>query len=97
MNEGSSLGVKIVKDLNELIKSVKNLSNTYDQLIEQFIGGQEIQAAETNNIGLGAIELIPKDLFTITTKYKSAKTKHIMPARLSKNNYTKVLKLATSA
>ena len=67
MNEGSSLGVKIVKDLNELIKSVKNLSNTYDQLIvEQFIGGQEIQAAVINNIGLGAIELIPKDLFTIT-------------------------------
>ena len=53
MNEGSSLGVKIVKDLNELIKSVKNLSNTYDQLIvEQFIGGQEIQAAVINNMDL---------------------------------------------
>ena len=69
MNEGSNLGVKIVKDLNELIKSVKNLSNTYDQLIvEQFIGGQEIQAAVINNIGLGAIELIPKDLLRLQSK-----------------------------
>ena len=100
VNEGSSLGVKIVKDLNELIKSVKNLSNTYDQLIvEQFIGGQEIQAAVINNIGLGAIELIPKrSFYDYKAKYtKSAKTKHIMPARLSKNNYTKVLKLAKQA
>ena len=100
VNEGSSLGVKIVKDLNELIKSVKNLSNTYDQLIvEQFIGGQEIQAAVINNIGLGAIELIPKrSFYDYKAKYtKSAKTKHIMPARLSKNNYTKVIKLAKQA
>ena len=38
----------------------------YDELIlEEYIGGQEIQVAVINNNPLGAIELIPKDYFTI--------------------------------
>ena len=32
-------------------------------MYEQYIGGQEIQAAVLNNKALGAIELIPKDHF----------------------------------
>lgn len=99
-NEGSSLGVKICKNLIELNKSVKSLLKRYNQLIlEQYIGGQEIQAAVINDRALGAIELIPKrSFYDYKAKYtKSAKTKHVMPARLDKNNYLKVLKLARQA
>ena len=99
-NEGSSLGVKICKNLKELNKSVKSLLKRYSQLIlEQYIGGQEIQAAVINNRALGAIELIPKrSFYDYKAKYtKSAKTKHIMPARLDKNKYSKVLKIARQA
>ncbi len=99
-NEGSSLGVKICKNLKELNKSVKSLLKRYDQLIlEQYIGGQEIQAAVINDRALGAIELIPKrSFYDYKAKYtKSAKTKHVMPARLDKNKYSKVLKLARQA
>ena len=55
-------------------------------MFEQYIGGQEIQAAVLNNTALGAIELIPKRTFyDYKAKYsKSANTKHIMPARLNK-------------
>ena len=62
-------------------------------MFEEYIGGQEIQAAVINKTAIGAIELIPKRLFyDYKAKYtKSAKTKHIMPARLSKKNYAKVL------
>ena len=64
VNEGSSLGVKITKNLKDLNQSSKKLFKTYNQLIfEQFIGGQEIQAAVINNIPLGAIELVPKRSF----------------------------------
>ena len=59
----------------------------YDQLLfEEYIAGQEIQAAVINNAPIGAIELVPKRLFyDYKAKYtKSAKTKHIMPARLTK-------------
>ena len=71
----------------------------YDKILyEEFIGGQEIQAAVINKRGLGAIELIPKRLFyDYKAKYtKAAKTKHVMPARLSKK-YLEVLNLAVKA
>ena len=64
VNEGSSLGVKITKNLKDLNQSSKKLFKTYNQLIfEQFIGGQEIQVAVLNNKAIGAIELVPKRKF----------------------------------
>ena len=100
VNEGSSLGVKIVKNFKELIKFSKILLRKYNQLIfEQFIGGQEIQAAVINNTPLGAIELIPKrSFYDYKAKYtKAARTKHIMPAKLNRKKYIEVLKLAKKA
>ena len=97
INEGSSLGVKVCKNNKKLIKETKNLFKKYDQLIfEEYIGGQEIQVAVINGNPLGAIELVPKRLFyDYKAKYtKQAKTQHIMPARLNKNKYKEVLKIA---
>ena len=64
-------------------------------MIEEYIGGQEIQVAVINGKSLGAIELIPKRLFyDYKAKYtKKAKTEHVMPARLSKKNIKKFLRL----
>ena len=51
----------------KLIKSCKLLFKKYEELIfEEYIGGQEVQVAVINGYPLGAIELIPKDHFTIT-------------------------------
>ena len=100
INEGSSLGVKIVKNFLDLKKSINYLFKRYNQLIcEQFIGGQEIQASVINDKPLGAIELIPKRTFyDYKAKYtKSAKTKHLMPAKLKKNKYSEVLRIAKKA
>jgi len=97
INEGSSLGVKICKNYEILFKETKNLFKSYLELIfEEFIGGQEIQVAVINGVALGAIELIPRRLFyDYKAKYnKHAKTEHIMPARLNKNQYNEVLKIA---
>ena len=97
VNEGSSLGVKICKNKNYLRNVTKNLFKKYDQLLfEEYVGGKEIQVAVINGVALGAIELIPKRLFyDYKAKYtKGAKTKHIMPARLNKNKYQEVLKIA---
>ena len=100
INEGSSLGVKIAKNFEELKKLAKFLFKKYNQLmIEQYIGGQEVQVAVINNKALGAIELIPKRTFyDYKAKYtKSAKTEHVMPARIKKSKYSEVLKLALKA
>ena len=68
-------------------------------MIEQYIGGQEVQVAVINNKALGAIELIQKRTFyDYKAKYtKSAKTEHVMPARIKKSKYSEVLKLALKA
>ena len=100
INEGSSLGVKIAKNFLELKKLTELLFKTYKRLmLEQYIGGQEVQVAIINNRPLGAIELIPRrSFYDYKAKYtKSAKTEHIMPARIKKDKYSEVLKLALKA
>ncbi len=100
INEGSSLGVRIVKNFKDLYESSKLLFRKYNQLLfENFIGGQEIQVAVINNNALGAIELVPKrSFYDYKAKYtKAAKTKHIMPARLNQKKYSLILKLAKRA
>ena len=92
INEGSSLGVKICKNKEELFRSSSYLFKKYDELIlEEYIGGKEVQVAVINSNPLGAIELVPKRFFyDYKAKYtKKAKTKHLMPARLSKKNIMK--------
>ena len=96
-SEGSSIGVKICKNLINLKKNINLLLKKYDTLLlEEFIGGQEIQAAVLNGKALGAIELKPKRTFyDYKAKYsKSARTNHIMPANIPKKKYLKVLKIA---
>ena len=46
INEGSSLGVKVCNNKEKLLKEVHFLFKNYDELIlEEYIGGQEIQVA----------------------------------------------------
>ena len=100
VNEGSSLGVVICENKAKLFKSAKGLFKKYQELIvEEYIGGQEVQVAVINGNPIGAIELIPKRLFyDYKAKYtKKAKTEHIMPARLTKKKYLEVLKISKKA
>ena len=99
-NDGSSIGVTINNNKKEFLKNLKlSLKKFENILIEEFIGGQEIQVAVLNGKALGAIELIPKRKFyDYKAKYSSkAKTSHIMPANVKKNFYFKVLKIAEKA
>ena len=99
-NAGSSIGVEICKNFNQLKLSVAKLIKNYKTLVvENYIAGQEIQVAVINGKALGAIELQPKRKFyDYKAKYsKAALTRHIMPANLSKKNYNKVLKLSEKA
>jgi len=100
INEGSSLGVEVCKNIFALLKASKKLFKKYNYLIiEKFIGGQEIQVAVINGRPIGAIELVPKRKFyDYKAKYtKAAKTKHIMPARLAKKKYKEILLIAKKA
>ena len=100
INEGSSIGVRICKNISDLNKSTKFLFKEYIELIfESYIGGQEIQVAVINGEPLGAIELEPKrQFYDYKAKYsKAAKTKHIMPANLKRSKYKEALQIAKKA
>ena len=99
-DEGSSIGVSICKNYKSLNNSFNKLKNKYDDLIfENYIPGKEIQVANIGNRAIGAIELKPKRKFyDYNAKYKkSSKTKHIMPANISKKKYSEVLKISKKA
>ena len=98
INEGSSVNVFICSKKN-FLKNLKKLIEYKEILIEEFIGGREIQVAIMGNRKLGAIELKPKRKFyDYQAKYNvKAKTKHIIPVDLEKKNYNKVMNIAFKA
>ena len=98
LNEGSSVNVFICNKTN-VIKKLKLLKNYKKIIIEEFIPGREIQAAIIGSKKLGAIELIPKRKFyDYQAKYDAkAKTKHIIPVDLKKNEYKKLMNIAFRA
>ena len=98
INEGSSVHVYICNEKN-FIKNIKKISHYKEILIEAFIPGREIQVAIMGKKKLGAIELKPKRKFyDYEAKYNSkAKTKHIIPVKLSKTNLNKIMNIALKA
>ena len=98
INEGSSVHVYICTKKN-IDKNLKILSIYNQILIEQFIGGREIQVAIMGTKTLGAIELKPKRKFyDYEAKYNSnAKTKHIIPVTLGKKDFKKIMNVTRKA
>ena len=98
LNEGSSVNVYICneKNINKILNSIKQYKKV---MIEEFIGGREIQVAIMGNKKLGAIELKPKRKFyDYQAKYNSsAKTEHIIPVNLPKDKMDMVMNMAYKA
>jgi len=98
INEGSSVNVFICtkKNITRILSSLR----TYKEImIEEFIGGREIQVAIMGNKKLGAIELKPRRKFyDYKAKYSAnAKTEHIIPVKLPKNKLNEVMNLSLKA
>ena len=98
LNEGSSVNVYICNEKN-IIKILNSIKQYKKVMIEEFIGGREIQVAIMGNKKLGAIELKPKRKFyDYQAKYNSsAKTEHIIPVNLPKGKMDIVMNMAYKA
>ena len=98
LNEGSSVNVYISskKTLDKILYKLKVYKKV---LIEEFIGGREIQVAIMGDKKLGAIELKPKRKFyDYQAKYDTkSKTQHIIPVDLPKSKFNKVMDIAYKA
>ena len=98
INEGSSVNVFICTKKN-ILRILNSMKIYKEIMIEEFIGGREIQVAIMGNKKLGAIELKPKRKFyDYKAKYSvNAKTEHIIPVKLPKDKLNEVMNLSLKA
>ncbi len=98
LNEGSSVNVFIC-DQKNVIKICNSIKNYRKIMLEEFIGGKEIQVAIMGKKKLGVIELKPKRKFyDYQAKYNSkSKTQHILNIDLPKKKLDMVMNIALKA
>lgn len=92
--EGSSVGVSIVKDEAEIEAALAEALR-YDQeaLVERFVKGREIQVGILEDRAIGAIEIVPKkEFYDFEAKYTDGMAEHILPAPLPAPLYQQVLR-----
>jgi len=87
--QGSTIGITIVKNVSQLDDAIKKAFK-YDEeiIIEKFVAGKEITVGVLNGKALPVVEIIPKGgFYDFKSKYQKGQSKHIIPARISEQNY----------
>ena len=101
--EGSSLGLRIVREESELGEAIDYVLSIDDQIvIEKFVEGTETTVAVLGNEDLEAlpvIEIVPlaADTYDFESKYAPGGCKHIIPARLNDGITARLQDLAKQA
>lgn len=98
INEGSSVGVSILHNEQDLKNLDTSWTYGHEVLVERFIPGREINVAIMGDQPLGAIEIKPKEgFYTYEAKYTEGKADHCMPAPLPKPCYQEALDISLKA
>lgn len=85
--EGSTIGINIVKNKNNFIKSATN-SLEYDKnvLIEEYIKGTEMTLTVMNNKAYPIVKIIPKTgFYDYKRKYTDGESKYVCPPKIDNN------------
>jgi D-alanine-D-alanine ligase len=103
--QGSTVGIVIVKNQNELDAALLEAAK-YDRklLIEKFVSGRELTIGILGDQALPIIEIIPKGgFYDFNTKYPflnpqaGASAEHVCPAKIDKTLTKKIQELALAA
>ncbi|HJM51766.1 MAG TPA: D-alanine--D-alanine ligase [Alphaproteobacteria bacterium] len=99
LNEGSSVGVKIVLEGDNCEPQADEPWNFGDQvLVERYIPGREIHVAVMGDAAVGAVEIRPKGRFyDYQAKYTEGFAEHLMPAPMAPERYRESLDIALRA
>jgi D-alanine-D-alanine ligase len=99
VQEGSSVGVSIVKEEGQLAAALELAFRHDDEiLVEQYIKGQEVQIGILEERPVGAIEIVPKnEFYDFEAKYTDGMAEHIFPARLEPGLYEKAQQIGLAA
>jgi len=99
VHEGSSIGMRCVSSLEELLSAV-DYAKTYDRkvLVETRINGPEFSVAILNGVALPPIRLKASNTFyDYEAKYESEQTQYQCPADLTREKASELCCLAESA
>ena len=90
INEGSSVGIKLIKKDTDISKILKE---TYlDYLVEEYIPGLDLTVGIMSGKTLGMIEVHnEKEIYDYEYKYSNKKTKYIVPKDLEENLQKKII------
>lgn len=86
-NEGSTIGMSIVRKEDEAVRAVE-CALKYDRnvLLEEYIEGSEITVAVVNGEVLPAIQVRPlKGFYDFESKYTKGMTEYVIPAHITKS------------
>lgn len=98
LNDGSSVGVMIVKNQDKFNFSEKDWNFGNEVLVEEFIAGRELSVAVTDDKVFAIIEIAPKvGFYDYKAKYTIGKADHIIPAPIHKKAYAKIQEYALAA
>jgi D-alanine-D-alanine ligase len=98
LNEGSSVGVHIVMQGDNLHPLMQDWPFGDEVLVERYIPGREIQVAVMGDRALGAIEIRPHGRFyDYEAKYTEGRAQHLMPAPIQPAMYEKACAMALLA
>jgi D-alanine-D-alanine ligase len=83
-DQGSTIGLSIVNQSNDLLKAIHlAFQHSKSVIVEKYIEGQEITASILDFIPLPLIEIIPQSgLYDYEHKYQPGKSQYIVPAPL---------------
>ena len=96
-SQGSSIGLHIVKNTEELESACKSIWKIDSELlIEEYLRGKEITVGVLENMALPVVEIIPKEAetFDYKTKYTPGLAEEVCPARISKTLTERAQKIA---
>jgi D-alanine-D-alanine ligase len=94
-NGGSSVGVSVVKNIEELGLAISKAKRYDDEIIiEEYLKGTEVSCGVLGNDVLPVIEIVPKNqFFDYESKYTESGALEICPARISKKMSKRIQKL----
>lgn len=92
--EGSSTGLYICKDMEDVEEALEKLSNR-SLIIEEYIKGVELTAGVLDGEALGVLKIIPHDgIYNYESKYTEGKTEYEYPAKISAEAYENAMRNA---
>lgn len=97
--QGSAIGVKVVRKRKELKGAIKSAAGFGSSaMVEEYIDGRELTVSILDDCVLPIIEILPKEgFYDFRNKYTKGATDFVVPARLKKSVERRVVKEAVAA